>query len=387
MNCNDSNKGSTTCQENCRFKGSLDIEDKISQNCTNDSTFSLVLERLNHSDHKKALDIAKSFVLYEEIQYNSFKGIIAASNESSFWNSYIAYRLSSYNDDLDYNSLLRVLMVNYTSGIKSIDSICIKKIVEIEQLYISFFLERQNNIGNQINKFRNFLYEYPTSKRIRFLWANLQFRFGSADSAILAYKELYYSSYYQAPILKLLTNYYKDKNLDSLKFYISAVSKLNPLGCNIENISTLLREAKHENIESECRKCFNSLSMKDSMSAVLMLAKYYLNIGDFSKVYKLYTQYEQANSEFVNDEFKTWEKGEFYDIFMQALFLERRYNDLKNFVFKIGYNKKVIINNEDDFYNVIKRYYEHYIRHNAQNFESFYRKHFNKNRRDFRSSI
>ncbi len=368
------------CEDNRFFTNSLTIDIKRNDEDTaGNFVFYSILDSLNRSNYLGALNQAKSYFNFKEFKYNGFKGIMPLEKKgNSFWKSYIAYRLSSFNDDLDKNSLYRIIVTNYQIGIENEDSNCVKSLFDIEASYLSCFLVKSKDSSlKRVERFKRFLFDYPSSKRVKYLLADLALRFSPVDSAVSLFKELYNVGYYQMPILKILTNYYEKRNEDSLSFYLSEINRLNPSECSISRIYLLVQQKNKDGVEKECQKCINGYSRKDSMKAKLLLLQVYVNDKNIKKGKDLYGDYENANSEFVLDEFKIWERGEYYDLMLRCLFLQEKYGDMHEFVFKsMGYNEKIKINNEQDFYLLIKKYFAYYNDGKLNDFDGFYIKNF-----------
>lgn len=74
---------------------------------------------------------------------------------------------------------------------------------------------------------------------------------------------------------------------------------------------------------------------------------------------------------------KLWEKGEYYDIVLRSLFLQNKYEAIYIFLFKsVGLNETINIESGEDFYNLIKLYYNLYIDQSGEHFEQFFVRHF-----------
>jgi hypothetical protein len=379
FNCNNLSKSNEDCQKNCLFLASLSTSDSDFQ-CINDSAFLKLIVKLNQSRQIEAFAFAKSNFKLEDVTYNGFKGLSVSNEDTSFWNAYGAYRLSSYTDDLDYNTLGRILTTNYYEAIKSTDSTCMKTLLDIEDKYIPFFMDDPKGEGNNnIDQFKIFLFKYPSSKRIKYMWGNLLYKYGYSDSALKIFKNLYRSEYYQIPILRILANHYDKLDRDSLRFYVNELVKLDPSACNIGKISLNLQEKEYGSIETECQKCLSGdWGMKDSMKAEIYLSKYYLERHDFSKVRLFFKKYQKGNKEFVFDNFKIWEEGEMYDLYLKSLFLEKKYTQLKSFAMsRVGLKGKIEIKNETDFRNLMKIYFtKYFFDSDNDHFDLFYNKNF-----------
>jgi hypothetical protein len=375
QSCNFSSTEKDRCN-NSVFNSSLSIEIKENEH-----------EISNPVDYLGLLDCSKDSDFFEVVNnkyklqpfdYNGLKGYVPQPSFSTDkFANYLAYRYAEYVDDLDKNSLLKILISGHLrSNAKKDTAECLEKVFEIENLYLSYYLEN-DSLNKSIKEFENYLKAFPDSKRIQYLWAKLNFDFGSVQIGLKLFKELLDKEYYQKPILKLIINYYSNTNQDSLRKYADYFKQQYPYECNLGEISLFFDSTISQRFLNDCKKCFNGLSRKDSMSAKIFLCRKYLITKNYTMVNRMFNDYKSNNEEFVLNKFKIFEAGEYFDIILQSYFLQKRYNEMYKFITKdMGYNKKIVVKSAGDFYRLLLGYYKMHINANVSSdeFDAFFRK-------------
>jgi hypothetical protein len=378
LSCKNPSSSDNSCSCTCKLQTALAVKNNC-VTCADDSAAFKLIAMLNESKIGSASEFARTHFNLEQIRYNGFRGFSLSEDDTSIWNAYAIYRLTSYYDDVDHNTLLGILVKANKQMRESSSSLCNEEIQNIEGKYLSYFLDAPaQSPGRNINEFRPFVSKYPNSSRIKYLWATILYKHESVDSALMLFKSLSGSGYYKLPIVRLLISYYDGKNFDSTKLYANELSKIDSAACNVGKISIGLKEQNNALVISECQKCLTGKwGMKDSIKAELYLAQYQLQNKNFSTVDSLFARYQTRNKEFVLDSFKIWESGEVYDLYMRSLFLRNKYRQLKSFaLFEVGYVGELEIKNAEDLKKLVRKYYLEYVESSGQNFESFYKKHF-----------
>jgi hypothetical protein len=339
-NCN-SQDNSQVCREQIFYSSSLAIGTSNSAIKKTDKETGMI-ELLNQSGDKEFIKSFRQEFGLDSFTYNGFSGVYPKT--ADFKTIYLAYRCADFKGDLDKNSLMTILLRAY-SGLSTVpDSVpCLRSLLEIENSYLSAYLSHFEN-HQKIDRFHSVFKKFSDSKRAQYLWARLNYDFGSRDSAIILVKQLLAEKYYEKPVLKLLTRYY-DHTTDSLIKYSNIFSALFPAECNLAAILLNADSLGNPGGAINIGNCNNFISQKDSMTFKVFLGKYYLDHRNFSAVQKLFDEFRDRNT--VNiDDFKIWEKGEYYDLILQSFFLQKKYKDIYFFVIKdLGYNGKIVVEN------------------------------------------
>ncbi len=375
QSCDTSKSKKVKCDDSF-FNNSLSIgEERAGNNISSPSDILVLLDDSKDSEFFKIID--NKYKL-QSFNYNGLKGYIPQTSLlTDALANYLAYRYCEYINDLDKNSLLKMLLKGYSpSDDKKDISECFEKVFEIENAFLSYYLEK-DSLNRKIKDFENYLVAFPDSKRIQYLWGKLNFDFGSIQTGLRVFNELLDKGYYQKPILKIIINYYNNLNQDSLRKYTVYFKQRFSTECNLGEISTFFDSTMSEGFLDDCKKCFVSPSRIDSMSARIFLCRKYLAVKNYFVVSKLFNEYKNNNQEFVLDKFKIFEAGEYFDMILQSYFLQKRYKDMYEFITKdMGYNDKIVIKNAADFYRLLLNYYKMYINANVSSdeFDAFYKK-------------
>ncbi|MGK2861747.1 MAG: tetratricopeptide repeat protein, partial [Chitinophagaceae bacterium] len=256
--------------------------------------------------------------------------------------------------------------------------LCLNRLAEIEFDFLSFYsLYDSIKKKEQINKFEKHLKEYPKSLRIQYLYGKLNYDMGFYNIGLPVFHNLLQKKYYENPILELMFEFYSIIDDDSVMHYAKVFSDRFPDNCNLGNLSVLIKQNQDSLFMEECEKCLKSEKLTDSIKAKIEMAKFYLNTRDFLKVKRLYNDYKIKNKDFTFNDFKIWETGEYYDIFLRSLFLQKRYRDFYEFIQnEMGYNKKINVENEKDFYKLIRKYHADYSESQSIEFDKFFNENF-----------
>lgn len=336
------------------------IDDKLNTN-------SDLLQLLDNSEDIEFQNRFNAEYNLEWFVYNGFKILRPKSNSNNTWLPYyLSYRYAEYIEDIDKNTLMAILTdgYSYVTQADSVSNNCIKKAFEIEFEYLSAYSNEDGSIiREKVERFIGLIKLYPSSSRVKYLWARLNYDLDSSHTSHTAFQNLFNAKYYMKPILRRFIRHYVNLNDDSVRKYSTLMNNLYPNDCNLGKI-TLILDSKNNDSEiiNACQQCFSGLSQKDSLLAKVLLCKYYLVTKRYLIVNKMYQDYKINNKKIILDSIKIWETGEYYDLLLRSYFLQKKYLDIYEFIIKeLGYNKKIIIHDEKDYYNLILKYYQEYI--------------------------
>jgi len=375
VSCN-SQKIRSQCDKNTFFSKGLAFDSEI-RNSDSKEFVTAFFSSLDTSDYLKAYNIVNTYSkLYKDSlnQYSFLKPIKGLTSKESH---YIVYRLEQYLGNITEKMLNNELTKIYNSDLEGTDSIvCLNKLSEIEFAYLSFYsLHDSLKKKEHLQKFVKYLKEYPKSFRIQYLYAKLNYEIGKYEVALPFFKNLLREKYYENSILESLVEYYSQKSIDTAMYYTKIFSNRFPTKCNLGKLNTLIKGGIDSSFMEECEKCLKSEKAIDSIKSKIALSRFYLEKMDLKKVAELYDDYKNNNTEnFDFSESKVWERGEYYDIFLRTLFLQNKFVEIYKFIVtEVGYNKKIKIDNEMDFYKLMEKYHSEYYK---SNFEKFYDKNF-----------
>ena len=313
-----------------------------------------------------------NIVPFRSSGYLGFRSQEPQANE--FHSKYVAYRLSEYIDNLDYDYLYRTYndFADINKKTSQFNIIC-----SIERNYLLYFLADSLKARQYLSALEIDLKDIPKSKRIKFLLAKIYQAEKNYEKAIVLYKDLLESDYYAFLSLRNLINICIIHNPDSLDYYKRLASIKFRGRCIPEIWNTDVKKSFELNSEL-LNDCISSTSQRDSMKALLYLGGTYLDLQKFSEFDSLYSEFSINNSEFLLDSFKTWEKGEYYDLKLRSLFLQNRYKELIKFITtSVGYNRKISVGSALELKKLIRQYYFEYNLDASDNrFESFFAKKF-----------
>lgn len=356
------------------FELSLGIKDELSQHSNIDSVRKIINALDSSNDSVALLWLNKNYKT-EADEYNAYVGIVPRVEENLKISIYLTYRYNEYIGDIEKDRLyFNLLGSNHIYHFKkdSNDS-TINELKEIEENYLSFYLDSTHKY-KYFDLIKSKLEKYPTSKRLKYLYANMNLEINKINVCLPIYNELLQSDYYSYKILRRLAGYYQHINFDSCKIYLNILEKRFNYRCVTESLDT-----KNDSLFIlGCNNCLKGNSKRDSIKSRVALTGYYLKQNDFKKISNLYEQFSKLNKEFVLDSLKIWEAGEYYDIMLQSFFLQQQYAKFCTFLFKeVSYNLKVKVENSSEFYNLVKGYYFKYNKDKSiDDFDVFFNKNF-----------
>lgn len=356
-----------TCTSHTYFNLSMGI---VQDDYTALDAMDSAMLRLNASDEAAAIQILRRNYKVDTFFNNGYVGLVVSQPKSDLTN-YLLYRYLELVGDLDPNSLTRVLVSDI-----NLDNNCIRTLIEQESLYLSFYSKKiadqdRKTIIDSIKK-RHEL--FPNSLRIKYILANIYYASQLYDEALKLYLDLINQNYYKFNCLKRLIKHYELLNSDSLRYYVKLAADLFPQKCVPQKIALVNSDSEIYEVISSCSV---SLSKKDSIEAKVLSAKIYLTNENFEMVSRILKSYFSNNTEFILDSLRLWERGEYYDIQLRYFFVKKQYKNFSDFVIKkMGYNPKISVENERDFYELVQTYYTQYINSSIDGFDAFFNKHF-----------
>lgn len=344
---------------------------RIKEQCLNDKYFAnaigsgspngtdtlfKILDKLSKSDLRGAFIDFDHSGSNELKVFNGYRYLVPIGNNNMAIRLYCAYRIAEYIDDVDKNTLM--LLLNQSYLLSNQNNICEQKIYKIEYDYLSCYnTQNDQKRKNTIDSFS--IYQNNLNyRRANYLYANLLYDFVSKTTALAIYKKLLFDDFYQMPILKKMMWYYaENKMYDSVRVFSKIYAAKYPSQCNAFEILENVNNSEPRMLN----KCDGNYSQKDSITARVFFTRSRLTNSSLQDIEDLYKSYKEANKEFILDSLKIWERGEYYDIYLRYLFKTRQYDHLLDFIIKeVGYNKKIVVENEKDLLQLITEYYIDY---------------------------
>lgn len=327
---------------------------------------------LNSSNVSKAKEFIPDLNYNES--YNGFR--YYTYKEKSQKDQYKLFRLNEFVGDIDQNTLSTILGRAYNEA----PDTCFELLLEAEHSYLTCIrkIERKASPGC-LNDFKQQAKPFNRYERIRYLTARLDYYNGNYAAALPELSRLLNTHYYEKPVLKVLIDhfFFKQKNVDSLRHYSGIFSRRFPDECNAGIL--YLNDASSEiSFTENCKRCLAS-NQKDSILGRLYYARERLNAKDYRFAESAYKEYENSNQAFIQDSLKIWERGQYFEIALKAMFAQKKFEQFLSFLTeKVGMNNNVILNNEADLFNLIRDYYKYYFNSNAsdQELRDFFQKHF-----------
>jgi len=334
-----------------------------------------ILNALDSSNDSLALRYLTNDFQIEMNEYNGYIGILPAEDEQSSISNYLSYRYNESVGDMKNERLYFNLLGNahlYRFKKDYNDSV-IRFLNEIEESYLSFYLDSINKY-KYLEKIKSNLEIFPSSNRLKYLYANMNFEIHQYNICLPIYDELLRSDYYSYKILRRMAGHYKYQNSKKYKIYLNLLEKQFTNRCALEG----LEAKKDSSFIISCNNCMNGNSRRDSIKATVVLTRYYLNNNNFNQVVEQYESFIKSNQDFILDSLKIWEAGEYYDIMLHAFFFKSEYAKFCTFLFnEVGYNRKIKVENSEEFYNLIKQYYFDYNKNKSlEDFDIFFKKNF-----------
>lgn len=369
--CNSQNPSKEVCENQAFYTASLANKKNILLEGSNITFF----KALENSDFQKALVLLKSENDIRELKYNGYTYFEYPDSLSVFLN-YKIYRLMEYIGETNSKVYFEYLMKAYTPNLLDNDkgaTYCMNQLTEIEYDYLAIYSDRDSaQILTHLKKFKNHVQSNQKSLRIKFMWAKMNYYAKNYKIAFSLFNELLNESYYEKNIYETYFEYYIERDFDSLEYYSHKFQEKFPLSCNVGEL--FLPSIQTDSLFfSKCMKCFDYGSANDSIRAGIALGKNYLMKEDHKGIKNIFDAYKKNNTEFLQDDLKIWETGEYYDLFLRSLFLQKKYKEMFKFITKeVGYNKKININNDEDFYLLIQEYFNEYMKAKGKDFEIFW---------------
>ncbi len=311
------------------------------------------------------------------------KLLFANDSNLSRESSYFLYRLNDFSGNKYGSELMDELLKAYQATQESRKRDCLDKLVEAEFDYLAFYSKKDSlSRVDNINKIEKIISEFPASLRLKYIYAKMNLDFGNVKAAKKEFDMLLKEGYYEKPIMDMLFFYYLNHEVakDTLDYYIKLFSEKFPFECNIGKVFYEVDSSEY--YLQNCKKCLESRLEGDSVVGKVGLLKLNLIKRNFSEVENLYTAFRENNPKLNPDNRKIWERGEYFDSFLQSLFLQKKYKQMYVFAIRdLGYNTKVNIESNSDFKELIRKYYNEYF--GDDSFEKFYNKEFSFVKKDF----
>lgn len=368
--CNSQINKNNSCEKSEFFNISMSIPSEVKNDIKSDKA--LFFNALNTSNDQQAFEVLNTGIQLTKDSNNSFALQPSIDSRSSQESKYMAYRFFEYLGNISKQELINQLLLLYD---KSKDSnSCVNKLAEIEVDYLSFFnLYDSTSKKNKLLNFENYIKKYPESNRLKYLYSKMLYELGQFQMALSFFYNLIEKGYYEKPIFDCLFEYYSNKNTDSIKYYSTIFSESFPMLCNLGTLDIIKKTTNNDIFLNECKKCFKSRLQSDSIKAKISLGWYYLNNSKYNEIEILFNEYQKRNTKYNPARIKVQEAGEYFDIYLRSLFLQKQYKKLFTFLIQnVGYNEKIQISTNDDFYQLIENYYKEYYDKSGQGFNNFY---------------
>lgn len=316
-----------------------------------------VIGQLNKSDLNKSIQLLQKNVYMDSAFDDSFPYLFPNREDTNSWDYYSSYRVAEFIGDVNKSHLQNILLKSFTYG--NVSS-CLNELYKIENFFLECYLSDSIGRIDYLDSLELYYRKYPSSLRVKYLLASVYMDFDNERTGLGLLRELLQVKYYEFPVLNRLMTFYKGKNVDSLFFYSKMTSKMFPSFCNVFELEqkVLINDTKY--IESY-NNCLASFSKKDSIRATILLGKWYLNNKKYSELEELYKLFQSKNIEYSSSEIKIWEKGEYFDLMLKNYFIRNQYSKFLKFLFEeVGSNDKIIVENEDDLFQLVFHYYTLY---------------------------
>jgi hypothetical protein len=335
----------------------------------------LAIASLNNSDISGVLKIISKANI-DTFTYNQYKGIKPVSDRNNTVN-YLVFRYLDYINDLNKSTLIPILVSRRPYSPRDQ---CMEDIVHrCESYYLFYFTyTSQKERRACIDSLELMLQHYPAALRIKYLLADLRFTEKQFDEAVPIFRELVKGKYYGYNSLRKITEYYwRYSRKDSFNSCVRQIQGLYPKYCIPELIDSFAATKNISGATSEFSRCLSNGNQKDSIKATVYLCRCYLNACNFDKVDSFYAQFDKTNG-YILDTLRIWATGEFYDMKLRNLFIQKRYKKFLAFAMQnVGANEKIGVDNSNEFYKLVRQYFiEYFPGRSESEFEMFFRKEF-----------
>jgi hypothetical protein len=218
----------------------------------------------------------------------------------------------------------------------------------------------------------------PDSQRLKFLLANEYLIVNETEKSLKFFDELIDANYYAQVCLRRIIEKFSIEKNPLLPKYTSLYAKKFPGGCLVGLESHLIGEGEG-GLQGLDKKCACSPFQKDSIVAKISSARLYLNKRDFKHSDSLVQIYLNLKKPILLDSTMMFERGEYYDIHLRSLFLQKEYGKLREFVNNgLTTNSVITIDNEEQLRQYLQKLYVDYISPSLSGFEAFYNDNFRK---------
>lgn len=341
---------------------------------SNLDSLSLAISYLNRSEYKEALRLLAGLYPLDTLNVGGFYGFkIANEFSASNYEQYIFFRLNEYTQNINTKELLVQLGRSVVSEDDELNVL-----QNIENAYLQNIEKKDTftarNIVNQINQI---MPKFSKSKRLKFILANEYLALNDMNSALKLFDNLIDQNYYSLVSLRTVTAYMSKSKHPLLRRYLSVLDEKFISECNIFKIHEMPMNLPGDSLKDICNKCFKSSFQRDSVYSKVLLAKYYLANKQIAKVDSMTNEYLIDIENKTYDSTVLYEKGNYFDLKMNVLFLQEKYGQLCDFAkTKLEMNPIIEINSERDLKAYIQYLYAKYVSSDLKGFETFFNKNF-----------
>ena len=282
--CKLKNEKNTFLLKDNFFKVSMGISDTTSIS-KKDSAL-LAIEYLNLSKGKLSVSVIGKICDTVAFIYNTYRGI-EPKNHSERLCEYLTYRYNNYLGELNIEREFSNFEIAEPRNNNDTLGLLLAIIEKIEFHYNEFYRTQESKIKLRLlDSIKKNIKEFPTSKRLQYLAANMNFSLNNYKASIPIYYNLLSQNYYSYKIIRKLIKYYDKIHSDSSRYFLNFGEKKFPDRCFLEGIPWQTSDSGYLAI---CQNCLHSINQRDSLKAQVYLAKFYLIKKDFKKVREMYT--------------------------------------------------------------------------------------------------
>ncbi len=249
--------------------------------------------------------------------------------DNSPLNMYLTYRFAEQQGDVSVK-LLRDILLRTHALIKDKVRFSqeLKLAVEFEFEYLGMLDRVLDTIDSAGHKVRIPIPSASLVGRPQFLAAKLNLKAGNYHNADNYFKQLISANKYKAAVYDELLEYWKDRNADTVRYYLRLQGMERSSKCSIDSLK-LMAGVTTDKLFLTCFNDVNSLKKtKDSIQARVLLCEHYLLTNQLQKVYLLTQSYLSADSLFSFSPIQQWERREYFRIQVKYLWQEKRYDRL-----------------------------------------------------------
>ncbi|MBV4358923.1 hypothetical protein [Pinibacter aurantiacus] len=323
---------------------------------------------LNRSMYDSSCEVLKRNFSLDTLIENDFYGFELKDKNASNYVKYAVFRLNEYPHNLD-NELHLQLLRSITDERDELYQIQSSEVYYLGSLSGVSPESTKKNINSLIER----LSKSPHNQRLKFLLANEYLIANETDKSLKIFDELISANYYAQVSLRTIIKRLTIEKSPLLSKYISLYTNKFPGECLFGLAPHLYKEVGEGDLQELNRNSCRSPFQKDSILAKIFLASFYLNKRDYKNADSLVQIYLRLKKSLLLDSTMMFERGQYYDIQMRSLFLQKQYKKLTEFV-KNGLTTNSVINidNEEQYKQYLQKLYMEYISPSLDGFEPFY---------------